>query len=242
GLPCKNWPEGDEGRCEDHANNSTTQLPDQDSSSSDTSGNTSSPETPVIKSSNYVVFFVILGILSSVTGGYLTYNWLQSKSMATSNSNKTATMKSSTSNNVPAFSSDTEPSSSSDVGRSVSIDPNDPDFSTINQLAEEGKVEKLVINLQSIIDHSNNASDRAMALYKLYVLHHIQKNYKPALETTQKFLDQYDDHHLRPEMLYGAVVSSRKLNRPDTADRYLQQLRNEYPDSKWLKQLSEPSS
>jgi Tfp pilus assembly protein PilF len=119
-----------------------------------------------------------------------------------------------------------------------SINVDEPDFNTIRGWFRSGRHARVRRELNRIYEKTSNSSSRARALYYLYVLEQRVGNHEKALSNARTFLRQFDDHSLHPEVLFGAwFLSKRLLDRPEQAQQYEEQLRSEYPESKWIQKI-----
>lgn len=226
GAPCRQWPVDEDGRCSRHRGKT---LEEGFQSLRRGSGSSSDENDEITKSAHEDMtvrdprgwkhtlvelgrsptYWILLIVLGLVTGGaYGMY---------------------------PAGAG-FEPSNT--VTKTESIDVEDPDFNKIREWFRSGRQDRVRQALTRIYENASSSPPRAQALYYRYVLEQRVGNHEKALSSARRFLREFDDHSLRSEVLFGAwFLSRRLLNRPEQAQQYEEQLRSEYPESKWVQKI-----
>lgn len=227
GSPCRQWPVDEDGRCSRHSGkdlrdpfeSGTVSIESSSTQSGDTIEETA--EEPAIRDprdwkytltemARKPTYWVLLVVLGLVSG--TAYGTIRYPTTGNGDANQ---------------------------GTVQSIDVDNPDFKTIREWFRSGNHTRVRSGLNEIYENSSNPSSRARALYYRYVHNQQLGNHQSALSDAETFLEKYDDHPLRPEVLFGAwFLSHRMLDRPEQAQKYEQQLRSEYPDSKWVQKIN----
>lgn len=230
GNPCSQWPVSrTHGRCRRHADSAGTGedafsiFGQPDASPKETDRRDPAPVDSG-RSAGFWVSLALAGIVlgAGVVGGLLYYEviWIP-RSMAMET--------------VTSAESETE-TTPEDV--TVDIDPRNPDFGQVRSLYRQGEIDKVAVALRQIVDEGPRPA-RARAMYLQFVLYQNQEAYQQALDVADRFLRTFEDHDRHPEVLFGAAFLCKQyLDRPERAERYLQRLENQYPESAWAKRRS----
>lgn len=236
GDPCSQWPvSATHGRCRQHAE--TTEGGADGYSifgeSSSEGGEAPDPASEQgggrTRSAGFWVALAMTGIVlgAGIVGGLLYYDviWIP-RSMA---------MPSATSS--PANPDPGEDGKEEEV--TVDVDPRNPDFTRIRSLYRQGEVDSVAVALKDLVEKAPDRTDRARAMYFQFVLYQNQGAYDEALQVADRFLETFEGHERRPEVLFGAgFLCKRHLDRPDRARQYFRRLENQYPESAWARRLS----
>ncbi len=219
GGPCQKWPiSKDHGRCREH-------LPPRNDSFSETF---SSEEKKTVKevgsSSNSSSsplswqIFLILTLVGLLVGMGGTAAWIYfNKDRLTSGNASLRTSQS---------------------GSDLQVNPDDPDFTRLRELLNDGKFDRVVVGLQQIVNQTSRQSIRAEANYRLYVLYQRVDEFNLALKIARKFIDKFPESRRAPEVLYGAGnICKQYLNDSDRAQKFYKFLKERYPDSKWAQKV-----
>ncbi len=223
GTPCRKWPVDDENRCSKHRGKD---LQDAFQSGSVPTGESDEytpetvQETPLRDPRDWKyafrelartrTYWIIVLLLGLVSGtAYSTFRTGISDQMVSA------------------------------VEESPSLNVEDPDFNQIREWFRSGRYAMVRRYLNQIYENNSDVSSRAQALYYRYVLEQKLGNHETALSDAETFLQQFDDHTLRPEVLFGAwFLTHRLLDQPEQAEQYRKQLRSEYPESKWVQKIN----
>lgn len=236
GDPCSQWPvSAAHGRCRQHAEtagDATSGYSIFGESSSEGENDAPAPASEqgggTARSAGFWVALAMTGIVlgAGIVGGLLYYDviWIP----------RTMAMPS-----VSSSPANPEPKEDEEEEVTVDVDLRNPDFTRIRSLYRQGEVDRVAVALKDLVDKAPSRTDRARAMYFQFVLYQNQEAYGRALEVADRFLETFEDHERRPEVLFGAgFLCKRHLDRPDRAQRYFKQLENRYPESSWTRRLS----
>lgn len=101
-----------------------------------------------------------------------------------------------------------------------------------NQKEEAIKIYKEIVN-------STKKEDAAIATTELAFYDIEDENYNAAIEKLTSIFQVYKTASLYPKALYGIAFSNYKLGKIDTAKRYVQRLKDNYPTSEWTTKAME---
>lgn len=230
--PCSQWPISDShGRCRSHARDAEAESgisrifggnPDEDSRSE--APVEVFPGSPSLWASLALAGLILGG---GIMGGLVYYDvlWIP-RSLA---------MVEQTQNNDRPE----RETQGSETQVSMELNLQKPDFTRIRTLYREGNVDQVAVALERIVRKAPRESDRAHGMYLQFVLYQNQGDYDRALRIADRFLDEFEEHDRRPEILFGAAfLCQRFLDRADRARRYKRRLRQRYPESPWTRRLS----
>ena len=218
GLPCKKWPvDSSHGRCSDHAPdlNPEPSRVEVTSCSNDSSSQASSTIFSRFLNLPVIIVLVLSGLIAGfVLSAGIIYA-LGSENLS-----------------LPG---ETEPDRS---GSSPATSTGSLDFEEINRLFESGEYGRLEEKLDHQLAAGEGAS-REDALYYLFVLYQRTERYRAAIDVGEKFVEEFPDHARAPEVLFGqAKIAVDFLGNQQLADKYYDQLEEEYPESRWIEKAS----
>jgi len=234
GEPCSQWPvSARHGRCRAHADSVRTEgsgfalfgTSKPESTGEAPESSESSPPAPVDRSVSFWVALALTGIVlgGGIVGGLVYYDaiWIP-RSVAMTRAGFSA---SPADTNARVVAGD--------------FDPANPDFRRIRSLYRQGEVDRVAVALESVIRRGRSRSDRARAMYLQFVLYQNQEAYQQALDVADRFLETFQEHDRRPEVLFGAAfLCQRFLERPRKAEQYFRRLQERYPESSWAHRRS----
>lgn len=223
GLPCKDWPiDESHGRCSQHKP-SASSSPDESESTTDKQRTVSDESDGSSLEMNEFRYWLLLGFIGLFLGGAAAASYLATD-----------------------YSGWWRPKKKVSVDQSGGEDPtsinvNDPDFGQIFQDFQEGRRAEVLRTLEAILNESDSRVAKSRAMYYKYVFLQKQEQFEQSVGVAEKFVNEYRSHAQRPEVLYGAGLMCEQYI-PDGCDTEFHSiLREQYPDSKWIDELS-PSS
>lgn len=226
GLPCKEWPVSDDhGRCSKHKPSAENQSGQPSTEpTTESTGEPADPQQNGKSTDSYFgsyKYWIVLGLIGLGLGGSATASYLVTDYSGWWSNEK----------NVEVTQSDTNE-------RPLTIDVNDPNFSRIYEAYQNGRTSDVLMALDSILEQSGSRTARSKALYHKYVFFQDQQQFRSAVEAADRFVHEYSNHALRPEVLYGGgMMCNQYLDEPCETD-FHSILREEYPESKWIEQIS----
>lgn len=223
GEPCQKWPiDSEQGRCREHHNAPNNVVPDQTSENAgavEEVGNDTDQ-----KRAFFPTYFLILAFCGLLAGAGSVLVWYHFNLVGF------VRQKFSHSGNINTRAKEK---------KTAAVNPDEPDFFRLRELARRGEVDRMVASLRKIAAESDKAPIRAEANYQLFVFYQHQEEFERALDVADKFLGNFAGSRRAAEVLYGAgYICERYLEDSTRAREYYDTLKGEYPDSKWAEKVS----